>query len=932
MDEPSLNFLDEVLGKYKEAKPKVKSDTKKSAKNVDFLFDKTVSKSAIKSEPVFINRKILEALPNVVPLSTIIRMESFDDMIKRANGIFIDNPNLSSVDDIGTPLDSRLGTIDRNRKCATCSQNIIDCPGHYGLITFSVPVLNPTKELIRIVIRVLNSVCGSCGVLKLNEEQLRERGILKTRGETRLIAIEKESRDLETCTGRQNVDDENLKCIKNLVYLPKESADKNAIMYKISKQTNELNLMPSEDVFKILDSISDSDAKLLGFEQHHPRDLMLRGIPVIPICSRPSNLTDGRLSQHDLTKKYSDIIKAQLGVQKAINNNNEIEFRTYYQKLTEEIMALQSMSNDDNNNGIKKKNIKEILKGKTGLIRKNIQSKRVDRSGRAVASTNSSLRTNEIGVPKILARSLANTETVTSENVGRINELLKSGDIIYIHEMNKGTKTRQISVTSENKDNLVIKIGDVVDRDLQTGDFVMYGRNPTLSMYSILGARAVIMEDSYVLSIPYSVTDSFNADFDGDELNIFSMKREKAQEELERVMNVRNHFISNETSKTNIGLKMDSVLGSYFLSQPDTFVHPDEFINYLNLIIPPVNLNEFIKRLKKYKIPIDSGRAILSATFPPNLYFRTKKLNIQNGMLISGTIDNGAIGSGSSRSLIQAILLDNDRDIAMNFVDSLAAVSHKYITGRGHTTSVRDCILSKDIMASIYEEIELTKSYIGNMDEVVDKVEQTLRKATLNAKVNDALTNVGKKLDEVRTDSSNSLAVMITSGSKGKDAYFTEMLGIVGQQKDESEFPKNMEKSRRCLPQFDEDDKDIIAKGFISSNYFHGLSPSDLYFNSLGTRDDVVSRAIKTSKSGSMSRHLAKSFEDVFIGKTGSVLMSGNFIIEDIYGWDGLDAAQTEEVIIDERSIQVPLNIERTIRQINNEFGFQDIDGVWTRQ
>jgi DNA-directed RNA polymerase III subunit RPC1 len=65
--------------------------------------------------------------------------------------------------------------------------------------------------------------------------------------------------------------------------------------------------------------------------------------------------------------------------------------------------------------------------------------------------------------------------------------------------------------------SLQLKIGDVVERQLQNGDYVLLNRQPTLHSGSII-AHKVVIRPYKTFRFNLATTSSFNADFDGDRL------------------------------------------------------------------------------------------------------------------------------------------------------------------------------------------------------------------------------------------------------------------------------------------------------------------------------------------------------------------------------------------------------------------------------
>ena len=276
-------------------------------------------------------KKNLRQLPIVLPKGLIISAWSHEEL-EKISVVKINNSS-SSYGNF-TVNDKRLGVIDNKDKCGTCGLSQ-DCPGHYGMINIEkAMVLNPL--FIEITCMVLGSVCNSCGTIKISKENIRLHGINAKTGYKRLRAIYDITKDSQTCThsfddvSLEEDDDvnnilspesrailaesedaaNNAQCKLNPIISIAESKSSGRIQYKIEKKGKGMS-MTNEDVFSILSSISRSDSKLLGFiDIMHPRDLIIRSLPVIPVKARPPGFSSKGQNDNFITSQYIKIIKA----------------------------------------------------------------------------------------------------------------------------------------------------------------------------------------------------------------------------------------------------------------------------------------------------------------------------------------------------------------------------------------------------------------------------------------------------------------------------------------------------------------------------------------------------------------------------------------------------------------------------------------------
>jgi DNA-directed RNA polymerase II subunit RPB1 len=139
----------------------------------------------------------------------------------------------------------------------------------------------------------------------------------------------------------------------------------------------------------------------------------------------------------------------------------------------------------------------------------------------------------------------------------------------------------------------------------------------------------------------------------------------------------------------------------------------------------------------------------------------------------------------------------------------------------------------------------------------------------------------------------NRFLTMVRSGSKGNDTNIGQVIACVGQQNvDGKRIPFYLD--RRTLPHFPKDDYSPAAKGFVERSFMKGLRPTEFFFHAMGGREGLIDTAVKTSETGYIQRRLVKAMEDVCVGYDGIVYTSNGYILQFIYGDDGLDASKIE--------------------------------------
>lgn len=156
----------------------------------------------------------------------------------------------------------------------------------------------------------------------------------------------------------------------------------------------------------------------------------------------------------------------------------------------------------------------------------NLMGKRVDLSGRTVITSDPNIALNEVGVPLIIAKNLTYPEIVTKHNIKYLKQLVKNGRRVYPGANyvikntvdSEGNEAKYIYHLKYTEKTIPLKLGDIVERHLVNGDIVLFNRQPSLHKMSMMGHECHIINNPALLTfrVNVSVTDPYNADFDGD--------------------------------------------------------------------------------------------------------------------------------------------------------------------------------------------------------------------------------------------------------------------------------------------------------------------------------------------------------------------------------------------------------------------------------
>lgn len=538
----------------------------------------------------------------------------------------------------------RLGTTTESKPCDTCGLSYIYCPGHFGHSTFSTNVFH--VGYLQTVKKILSCVCIKCSKLLIykNENEMTEMLKNNKSSRSKLSEVRNLVKNIQFCQKANYGCGSPIPKIKldikkttgitlyaetSLTNLPKEE------MGQDGKKKNRKVLTPSE-VYDILKNISDQDCMILGLNPkvNRPEELVYKVFPIPPIAVRPSvraEFMGSSLMEDDLTHKLADIIKAN----ERISHHNESENGAKY--THEHHLLLQyhtaSYMGDETNlpkteqKGKVFKSLSPRLKSKEGRIRGNLMGKRVNFSARTVITSDPTIEINQLGVPMKIAMNLTFPEVVTPNNIKFLSKLVKNGRVNYpganfvfqdpIGALQKGKRVLPIDLRFR-RDNIELRYGDIVERHLMDNDIVLLNRQPTLHKQSMMGHRVKVINNPNLLTFRLSptVTTPYNADFDGDEMNIFLCQSIQTQIELEEIADVKRQIITPATSRTIIGIVQDGLIGAYNITSPNMQI---DWKNAMN-IISYTSMEEF----SSFKKTDYTGHEIFSMIVPP-------KINVKRG-------------------------------------------------------------------------------------------------------------------------------------------------------------------------------------------------------------------------------------------------------------------------------------------------------------
>jgi DNA-directed RNA polymerase subunit A' len=647
----------------------------------------------------------------------------------------------------------------------------------------------------------------------------------------------------------------------------------------------------------------------------------LQVLPVPPVTVRPSIILEtGIRSEDDLTHKLVDIIRVNQRLKESKEAGTpplivqDLVDLLQYHVTTYFDNEVSGIPQAHHRSGRPLKTLTQRLKGKEGRFRGSLSGKRVDFSSRTVISPDPNLAISNVGVPVDVAKKLTIPETVSLWNLERLKKLVVNGPNIYPGAnyiiRPDGVKIRLDYVSDRKIIADSIAASYVVERHLSDGDIVIFNRQPSLHRMSIMA--------HYVRVLPYrtfrlhpAVCPPYNADFDGDEMNLHVPQSEEARAEAALLMRVQDQLISPRYGGPIIGGIRDFITGAFILTRDDTWLTKEEFANLAIIGGYKGTLPE--QKIEHGGISMYSGKQLFSLFFPKGFNFIiTSKWNkaskgegkdvvIKNGELISGVIDKASIGAEEPDSVLHRIAKDYGNDAARKFLDSILIMLKTYLTHRGFSYGYSDLWLSPQTNQEIHDVIQ--KAY-DKVHELIEQFKAGTLPLTRGLSPNEALElyvvnelsrardRAGKTADRAFPDD-NSGVIMASTGARGSTLNIGQMTAALGQQ---SIRGKRIHKGYhyRSLPHFKRNDSNPDAKGFIKSNYRDGLSPLEFFFHAMGGREGLVDTAVRTQQSGYMQRRLINALEHLKIEYDQTVRDPHGNILQFLYGEDGIDPAKSD--------------------------------------
>ena len=597
------------------------------------------------------------------------------------------------------------------------------------------------------------------------------------------------------------------------------------------------------------------------FQNHEDAaHLVLHVLPVPPIHVRPPLVSGGKtLGENDLTYRLQNIIRKNEILARLIRSKKpyivQDQAREGLQNAIIGYINHHKLNNRRNRNKREYTSLTARLSSKEGRVRANLMGKRANSTARCVITPDDRLALGEIGVPASVAKTLTKDVKVTSYNKQQLELLLEQGKIRYIRKPD-GSRID----TSIRKPSL--EVGWNVERSMQNEDVVLFNRQPSLHKMSMMAHTVRILPyDTFRMNV--ACTSPYNADFDGDEMNVHFPQTIMAEAEAREIMCVQNQIVSPQSNKPVIGLIQDGLLGMFLLSGAD--VHRHDAMQILQQPLP----NQ----------PTFQGNQLISKVLP-NINYHRGDVHVKHGQILSGRFTKRDLGT-SHGSLVHVIYNDLGPTACAKCMHDLQRLSHAYLQLRGFTIGLGDLVRSREVTRLCEEERAKAYADVEHKNEL-----------ETNIRLNNCRNIMGKAAIS-QLDESNALYTMVACGSKGSLVNITQLQACIGQQNVRGgRIPK--EWSNRTMTNVQPGDNHPCTRGFVEHCFLEGLTSSEMYFLNQAGREGLIDTAIKTAETGYISRRLSKALENIRTCADGSC-KDGDRLICFQYGDDGLDAMRIEK-------------------------------------
>ena len=693
----------------------------------------------------------------------------------------------------------------------------------------------------------------------------------------------------------------------------------------------------AREALSILRCMRPEDVELLGFDvaRSHPSRMVVTNVLVPPPCTRPAIYSsEGSRSrgQNDLTVRLTEILRRSADVRSSLGESGW-EDVVVTDALVEKIQRLQYevfvfVSNSTRvqrppgmgrvSGGQASKSLSCRLRGKEGRVRGNLMGKRVDFSARCVITPDAYFDCDRVGVPYSIAMKLTVPEAVNACNIQSLARRVRRGAAGVEGAQNViRTDGTVINLANcKDRDGLVLHHGDVVERFLADDDVVVFNRQPSLHLHGMQAHRVTLMPGhTFRISLP--VATPYNADFDGDEMNLHVPQSRAAAAECACLMSVSQNCIGGQANKPVMGIVQDTLVADHMMTHNDVLfdhAHACRMLGgtrYCERVLPPPSV---VAWSGGRPTRLWTGKQLFSRLLPADLHVASGALpsardgawdddelpvHVVGGRLLCGVLRKAHVGTAAG-GVVDVLCREYGGVAMLRFMADDMRMTHQFLMQRGHHVGIDDVMLSENGQRRVNDRLHKASQLCEEIQrELVGAPAETRQagEAAILGMLGKMLRQTGGIVEE-EMSRRNAIRRMVSGGSKGSFINLSQICACLGQQSLEGSRIV-AEKGTRTLPCFAHDDLSLASRGMVFNSFALGLSAPELFYHAVGGREGLVDTAVKTSQTGYLQRRMNKSMEDHVVHGDGTIRNALGDVVSFRWGSDGLHPARVERVRLD---------------------------------
>jgi len=815
-----------------------------------------------------------------------------DDILKRSVVEVTTDKTYQSQQPVPNGVfDARFGVIENGKVCPTCKHTNQFCPGHFGHITLARPVY--LYQFFDWIEKLANIICLNCSHIVTGEESLKgikSTGVARFK-EVRDIVAKIRNQGLEKPTTCSTCDSPFFRKISRVAG---KAATLEGFPIGIDDEPPPPIPLQVELILRAFQRMTNATCDLVGFNHKfsRPEWMICTVLAVPPLTVRPSVvMDDNQRMEDDLTHKLIDVLRNNQRLRDKLDKGESAEMIDKYTAMVQYDVAtyvdndIKGLAPAAQRSGRPLRTLKSRFGAKTGRVRGNLMGKRVDFSARSVITPDANIDLDELGVPEEIAINLTFPEIVNVFNRDRLTAYVRNGP-----DKHPGAKSvflkqdaRVVNLRFVSPDTIDLREGDIVHRHLIDGDAVLFNRQPSLHKASMMAHRVRVLPYS-TFRLNVSATRPYNADFDGDEMNMHVPQSIASATELRYLASLLRNIISPRTNSPIIQLFQDTMTGVFRISQP-------------GVVVPEVIAMNILARLKRTfarKNKPWTGAELISTAFP--MLSLKSSITIENGQLVSGIMKKSACSN-----LIHVVYNDFSPERCGQLINDIQSVVTQFNLYTGFSVGTADLIANLETQQFVADKLNEGRTAVSKIlsdvhGGIFAKISSSSDGEELEDRISSALKDVAAKINEAVVKSlpkDNAIVQMVDSGSKGGPQNITQMVALLGQQLIEGKRVQYTLQDR-TLPHFARYDDGVESRGFVQNSFMNGLLPAEFFFHAQAGREGLIDTAVKTSDTGYIQRRLMKTMEDQHVEHDGTVRNVTGSIVQFAYGEDGIDSISVE--------------------------------------